>query len=130
MWKHINDEIQRDIRVQSVLAAAGKINEKDIKRLHHLYVHTYAEELRNFLNKAGIGSKEITKVEILKRCDVCNKMKRCDVCNKIERCDVCNKMKRCDVCNKMKRCDVCNKIERCDVCNKMERCDVCNKMKR
>ena len=75
---HINNIQDRDSQVQRALVAADGIDEKGLKKLHHLYGHTSAEKLEKFLRKAGkdtTGTKN-TLEKIEKSCESCLKSKR------------------------------------------------------
>ena len=63
--------------VQEALLAAEVLDEKFLRKLHHVYGHTSAEKLGHFLEKTGRGSKEITKMleSIAKGCEACQKSK-------------------------------------------------------
>ena len=54
------------------------VDEKLLKRLHHLYGHTSAEKLHKFLIKAGRSSDDMKKVlqSIAETCDACTRSKR------------------------------------------------------
>ena len=76
--KHVNDVNERETRVQTVLASAAELDEKDIKKLHHLFGHVSADKLKKFVAKTGKLSKEVAKVieEILSTCDACKKTRK------------------------------------------------------
>ena len=75
---HINDVSVRDKVIEEVLAAATCIDEKGLKKLHHLYGHASTEKLLKFLKKSGKVTHEVRgqlkKIE--KTCDSCNKTRR------------------------------------------------------
>ena len=75
---HINNEEERDAIVETILVVADTVDEKGLKKLHHLYGHTSADKLLKFLQKAGKDTKEISSLlhKIEASCDACIKSKR------------------------------------------------------
>ena len=75
---HINNIEEREALVETILLTAEVIDEKGLKKLHHLYGHTSAEKLLKFLQKAGKDTKEIRDhlFKIESSCEVCVKSKR------------------------------------------------------
>ena len=50
---NINDIERRHRYVENAMVSTAKLNEKELKKLHHYYGHTPVEKLFNFLEKAG-----------------------------------------------------------------------------
>ena len=75
---HINNVQEREALVETILLTAEEIDEKGLKKLHHLYGHTSAEKLLKFLQKAGKDTKEVRDhlFKIESSCEVCVKSKR------------------------------------------------------
>ena len=75
---HINDIKSRHSKVLEVILSTEVLDEKTIKRLHHLYGHTSANKLNKFLVKAGRGSDGIKRTleEVAKPCEACAKSRR------------------------------------------------------
>ena len=75
---HINDLDERDNKVEEVLANSDNLDEKSIKRLHHLYGHTSARKLSKFLIRLGKLNNENreTLEGIGKSCEACIKTQR------------------------------------------------------
>ena len=72
---HINNIEDRDAAVEQAVLAAECIDEKTLKKLHHLFGHTSAEKLLAFVQKTGKCEKGTRKVlkKIGQTCDACVK---------------------------------------------------------
>ena len=75
MDTHINNEEIRDEVVLAAMTEIDDLSEKELKKLHHIWGHTPAEKLLNFLEKAGRLSKETKQVvtKIAENCEGCKK---------------------------------------------------------
>ena len=75
---HINDIKERDVAVEQALLGEENIDEKTLKRLHHVFGHTSVEKLRKFVEKTGKLDQVTGKVleKIGKNCDACIKCSR------------------------------------------------------
>ena len=68
---HINNSEERYEAVEQALVMAEKIDEKTLKKLHHIFGHTSAERLMKLLQKTGkleSGTRKILE-KIKKTCD-------------------------------------------------------------
>ena len=75
---HINDTKERDTAVEQALLVEENIDEKTLKRLHHVFGHTSVEKLRKFVEKTGKLDQVTRKLleKIGKNCDACIKCGR------------------------------------------------------
>ena len=69
---------ERERYTEIVLAVTNELNEKNIKKLHHMFGHVPADRLKKFISKTGKLSKDIEQVieNISNTCDACLKTQR------------------------------------------------------